>query len=101
VSTFFAAGYLGLGLPAVLTGLISQLISTVDASVYTSALVAAIVAAAILVVLRTFGIASAPKPTCPPSDAWCSPQVPATAIPTARPAHITESRPHRARHRSA
>jgi MFS family permease len=62
VSTFFAAAYLGLGIPAVLTGLISQLISTVDASVYTSGLVAAIVLAAIVVVLRTFGIAPAPKP---------------------------------------
>src|SRR5580704_2623242 len=35
VSTFFAAAYLGLGLPAVLTGLISVAIGPVDASVYT------------------------------------------------------------------
>jgi MFS family permease len=53
VSTFFAAAYLGLGLPVVLTGLISRLTSTVDASAYTSGVVAAIVLAALPVVLRT------------------------------------------------
>jgi hypothetical protein len=78
VSTFFAAAYLGLGLPAVLTGVISQLIGTVDASAYSSGLVAAIVVAAILVVLRTFGTAPSPKPGCTPSDGWCSPQEPVT-----------------------
>jgi hypothetical protein len=59
VSTFFAAAYLGLGLPALLTGLISQLTGTVDASVWTSGLVAAIVVTAIVVVSRTFGAAAA------------------------------------------
>ncbi len=68
VSTFFAAAYLGLGLPAVLTGLISQLAGTVDASAWTSGLVVAIVLAAIFVVLRTFGAAPAPAPPCTPSD---------------------------------
>jgi predicted MFS family arabinose efflux permease len=62
VSTFFAAAYLGLGLPAVLTGLISQRAGTVDASLYTSALAAAIVAAALIVVVRTFGMTSAAEP---------------------------------------
>jgi uncharacterized membrane-anchored protein len=61
VSTFFAAAYLGLGLPAVLTGLISQLTGTVDASVYTSGLVAAIVVAAFAVVRRAYGAAPAPR----------------------------------------
>ncbi len=70
VSTFFAAAYLGLGSPAVLTGLISQLISTVDASVWTSGLVAAIVVAAVVVVVRTFGAAPAPAPSCTFSDSW-------------------------------
>jgi MFS family permease len=79
VSTFFAAAYLGLGLPAVLTGLISQLISTVDASVWTSGLVAAIVVAAVVVVVRTFGAAPAPAPSCTSSDSWCSPQEPGSA----------------------
>ena len=79
VSTFFAAAYLGLGLPAILTGLISQLISTVDASVWTSGLVAAIVVAAIVVVVRTFGAAPAPAPPCTPSDSWCNPQKPGSA----------------------
>jgi MFS family permease len=78
VSTFFAAAYLGLGLPAVLTGLISQLASTVDASACTSGLVAAIVLAAFAVVLRTYGTAPAPQPPCTPSDGWCSPQEPAS-----------------------
>jgi hypothetical protein len=78
VSTFFAAAYVGLGLTAVLTGLISLRVTTVDASVYTSGLVAAIVVAAIPVVLRTFGTAPAPEPACAPSDAWCSPQQPAS-----------------------
>jgi MFS family permease len=61
VSTFFAAAYLGLGLPAVLTGLISQLTGTVDASVYTSGLVAVIVVAAFAVVRRAYGAAPAPR----------------------------------------
>ena len=79
VSTSFAAAYLGLGLPAVLTGLISQLISTVDASVWTSGLVAAIVVAAVVVVVRTFGAAPAPAPSCTSSDSWCNPQEPGSA----------------------
>jgi MFS family permease len=79
VSTFFAAAYVGLGLPAVLTGLISQLISTVDASAWTSGLSAVIVVAAIIVVLRTFGTAPAPTPPCAPSDSWCGPQEPVSA----------------------
>jgi MFS family permease len=61
VSLFFAAAYLGLGLPAVLTGLLSQLTGAVDASAYTSGLVAAIVVAAFAVVRRTYGAAPAPR----------------------------------------
>jgi hypothetical protein len=77
VSTFFAAAYLGLGVPVLLTGLISQLISTIDASAWTSGLAGAIVLAAIFVVLRTFGKSPAPAPPCTPSDSWCSTQEPA------------------------
>ena len=55
MSTFFAAAYLGLGLPPVLTGLISEAAGTVDASAWTSGITALIVLAAIVVVLRTFG----------------------------------------------
>ncbi len=69
VSTFFAAAYLGLGLPAVLTGLISQPAGTVDASAYTSALVAAIVLAAFAVVRRSYGTAPAPRPPARPATA--------------------------------
>ena len=78
VSTFFVAAYLGLGLPAVLTGLISQATGTVDASVYVSVLAATFVVAAIVVVLRTFGTATAPEPSSTPSDTWCCPKDPAS-----------------------
>jgi MFS family permease len=77
VSTFFAAAYIGLGLPAILTGLISLPVGAVDASAYVSGLEAAIVVVAIVVVLRTFGAAPAPKPPCTPSDSWCRPEEPA------------------------
>lgn len=84
VSTFFAAAYLGLGLPAVLTGLISVAIGPVDASVYTSALVAVVVVLAFFVVLRAFGAVPTPRPPCTPSDSWCSPEQAATAGSTSR-----------------
>jgi MFS family permease len=86
VATFFAAAYLGLGLPAVLVGLISLAAGAVDASAYVSGLVAAIVVAASIVVLRTFGTISAPKPPSTPSDSWCCPEEPATAGTASRPA---------------
>ena len=79
VATFFVAAYLGLGLPAVLVGLISLAAGAVDASVYVSGLVAAIVVAASVVVLRSFGTISAPKPPSTPSDGWCCPEEPAAA----------------------
>jgi MFS family permease len=82
ISTFFAVAYLGLGIPAVLTGLISVAVGPVDASVYISVLVAAVVGAAFLVVLRAFGAGSAPSPPCEPSDGWCQPREPA-AVPAA------------------
>jgi MFS family permease len=73
VSTFFAAAYTGLGLPPVLTGLISLDAGTVDATAWTSAITGLIVVAAIAVVLRTFGTAR----TSPP---------PGTPIPSQNPA---------------
>ena len=78
VSTFFVAAYAGLGLPAVLIGLIALPVGAVDASAYVAGLVAAMVVAAFVVVRRTFGTAPASKPACTPSDSWCSPQEPAT-----------------------
>ncbi len=60
VSTFFAAAYVGLGVP-VLTGVISVATGTVDASVYTSALVAAFVVVALVVALHTFGAESSER----------------------------------------
>jgi MFS family permease len=78
VSTFFVAAYAGLGLPAVLIGLIALRAGAVDASAYIAGLVAAMVVAAFVVVRRTFGTAPASKPACTPSDSWCSPQEPAT-----------------------
>jgi MFS family permease len=76
VSTFFVAAYVGLGLPAVLTGIISQLTGTVDASVYTAALSAAFVIAAVVVVFRSFGTAAAPETSGTLSDSWCVPEEP-------------------------
>jgi MFS family permease len=75
VSTFFVAAYVGLGLPAVLTGLISQLTGTVDASLYAAALSAAFVIAAVVVVFRSFGTA-APEASGTLSDSWCCPEEP-------------------------
>ena len=77
VSTFFAAAYLGLGLPPVLTGLISQAVGTVDASAWTSVITGAIVAVAIVIVVRTFGTRQTEGPPHPPSDSWCCPAEPA------------------------
>jgi len=79
VSTFFAVAYLGLGLPAVLIGLISVGIGPIDASVYISAVVAAVVVLAFFVVRRAFGAVPTPKPSCAPSDSWCNPEAAATA----------------------
>jgi MFS family permease len=73
VSAFFAAAYVGLGLPAVLIGLISVAIGPTDASVYISAVVAAVVVLAFFVVRRTFGATRAPAAPCTPSDSWCNP----------------------------
>jgi MFS family permease len=71
ISTFFVAAYLGLGVPAVLAGLISLAVGPVDASAYVSGLAAAAVVVAFVVVLRTFGAAPAPEPPSTPSDSWC------------------------------
>lgn len=86
VSTFFVAAYVGLGVPAVLTGLISLAVGPVDASAYVSGLAAAMVVAAFVVALRTFGVVPTPSPACTPSDGWCRPQEPATAGTASRPA---------------
>ena len=80
VSTFFAAAYLGLGLPPVLTGLISQAVGTVDASAWTSGITGLIVAAAIVVVLRAFGAPRSAMPPSTPSDSWCCPAEPADLL---------------------
>jgi predicted MFS family arabinose efflux permease len=79
VSAFFVAAYVGLGLPAVLTGLISLAVGPVDASAYVSGLAAAVVVVAFAVVRRTFGVTSAPRPPAAPSDTWCCPAEPADA----------------------
>ncbi len=85
VSTFFAAAYVGLGLPAVLTGLISLAVGPVDASVYVSCLAAAIVVVAFIVVRRAFGRATAPSPPAIPCDSWCHPGEPVPAGARAEP----------------
>jgi MFS family permease len=63
MSAFFVAAYLGLGLPVVLIGLISQLIGTVDASAYVAGLLAVVILGATTVVTQTFGkVAPAERP---------------------------------------
>jgi MFS family permease len=73
VSAFFTAAYLGLGLPAVLTGLLSLAVGPIDASAYTSGLAAIAVMAALTVVWRSFGTTPAARPPSTPCDSWCSP----------------------------
>jgi MFS family permease len=71
VSAFFVIAYVGLGLPAVLAGLISVAVGPVDASGYVAALVAAVVVVAFVVVRRAFGSDSSAAPPDAPSDSWC------------------------------
>jgi MFS family permease len=73
ISTYFVAAYVGLGLPVVLTGLISVAVGPVDASAYISGLAAAIVVVAFPVAVRAFGALPAPRPASTPCDSWCSP----------------------------
>jgi MFS family permease len=63
LSIFFAAAYIGMGFPVVLTGLISRLTGTVDASAYTSVFVAFIILAALAVTLRTYDPTPASRAT--------------------------------------
>jgi MFS family permease len=55
MSAFFAAAYLGLGLPVILIGLISQLIGTVDASAWVAGLLVIVILTATVIVVRVFG----------------------------------------------
>ena len=55
MSAFFVAAYVGLALPVVLIGIISQLVSTVDASAYVSGLLVVTIAATTVVLGRAFG----------------------------------------------
>jgi MFS family permease len=76
ISAFFAAAYLGLGLPVVLIGLISQLIGTVDASAYVAGLLGIVILAAAVVVARAFGQATPadhPPKKAPPISVPLSP----------------------------
>jgi MFS family permease len=85
VSTYFAAAYVGLGLPAVITGLIAVAVGPIDASAWVAGLVAAIILTAAVVVARTFGrtAQATPSSVCP--DSWCNPH-PATQAPVSRSA---------------
>jgi hypothetical protein len=68
ISTYFVAAYVGLGLPVVLTGLISVAVGPVDASAYISGLAAAIVVVAFPVAVRAFGALPAARPASMPCD---------------------------------
>jgi MFS family permease len=74
MSTFFAVAYVGLGLPAVLAGLLSVPLGPVDASVVVACLAAAMVVAAFIVVRRVFGAESADSHSGEPYEAWCRPE---------------------------
>src|SRR5262249_41525569 len=93
VSTFFAACYLGMGVPAVLTGLISQLAGAVNASAYTSGLTPARIPAATAIALRPCGRPPPPQPASTPSDSWCCPEEPPSTGPGRASAHRSESSP--------
>ena len=56
MSAFFVAAYLGLGVPVVLIGLLSELISTVNASAWVAGLLAVLIVAASVIVARAFGL---------------------------------------------
>jgi MFS family permease len=71
VSTFFAAAYIGLGLPVVLIGVITPATGTVDASAWVAGLVAAVILAAAVIVTRTFGKAPEVTPPSGHTDGWC------------------------------
>jgi MFS family permease len=73
MSTFFAVAYVGLGLPAVLAGLLSVPLGPVDASLVVACLAAAMVVAAFIVVKRVFGLESAEAQPQEPNEAWCCP----------------------------
>ncbi len=74
ISTFFAVAYVGLGLPAVLAGLLSVPLGPVDASLVVSCLAAVMVVAAFIVVKRVFGLESADAQPREPCEAWCCPE---------------------------
>lgn len=90
MSAFFAAAYLGLGLPVVLIGLLSQLISTVDASAYVAGLVATVILAAAVMVIYAFGKAARPANDVEPTH----PSAPDTGDDTDAPARpvVTDQR---------
>ncbi len=76
MSTFFAVAYVGLGLPAVLAGLLSVPLGPVDASVVVACLAAVTVVAAFIVVKRVFGLQTADAPPGEPVEGWCRPEDP-------------------------
>jgi MFS family permease len=75
VSTYFAAAYLGLGLPVVLIGLIAVAVGSVDASAWVAGLIVVIIVTATVVVIRTFGRATQVTPRSAHGDSWCNPQL--------------------------
>lgn len=72
-STFFAAAYLGLGLPVVLVGVISVAVAPVDASAWVAGLVAVAIIAAVLLATRTPGTKQV-APAAEHRDSWHLPQ---------------------------
>lgn len=83
VSPYFAAAYVGLGLPIVLVGVISVAVATVEASAWVAGAVAVLILAAVVVVARVFGTTTT-TPLPPSCDSWCNPR-PAGEAPTRSP----------------
>ena len=82
VSTYFAAAYLGLGLPVVLIGLIGVAVGSVDASAWVAGLIVAIIVTATVVVIRTFGRTAQVTLRPAHGDSWCDPQLASESRPS-------------------
>jgi MFS family permease len=91
MSAFFAAAYLGLGLPVILIGLISQLIGTVDASAWVAGLLVIVILTATVIVVRVFGQTAPASPAADDDHPASAPPRPAAkgatvpAVPAGEP----------------
>jgi MFS family permease len=85
VSTYFAAAYVGIGLPVVLIGLIGVAVGSVDASAWVAGLIVAIIVTAAVVVIRAFGKTAQVTARPVHGDSWCNPQLGSESQPSRSP----------------